>query len=213
MWKPDWYGVEIRVLSLLNVLFLWRIRQGRAAGIGASLQKWAQPRKESPRSRDGGQRRHQQILVWSLAARFSFPHFLFTCEASLLLSYLVCKSSRATSSARGALRFGMAVWCLPFSDLGHTFHCIGTAPYRDGARVATRVFETGQKASDQTFANGRPEACCEGISLYLHTLSTGSSLDKETSTIIPQWKGLSRAKDGALDFFSSNPEPTSQLYR
>ena len=148
-----------------------------------------------------------------LAARFSFSHFLFTCETSLLLSYLVCKSSRATSSARGALRFGMAVWCLPFSDLGHTFHCIGTAPYRDGARVATRVFETGQKASDQTFANGRPEACCEGISLYLHTLSTGSSLDKETSTIIPQWKGLSRAKDGALDFFSSNPEPTSQLYR
>ena len=26
LWKPDWYGVEIRVLSLLNVLFLWHIR-------------------------------------------------------------------------------------------------------------------------------------------------------------------------------------------
>ena len=136
--------------------------------------------------------------VWPLDSLF--PTFWFTCETSLLLSYVVCTNSRATSSARGALRFGMAVWCLPFSDLGHTFHCIGTAPYRDGARVATRVFETGQKASDQTFANGRPEACCEGISLYLHTTVLALLWIRKRAQIILQRKGLSRAKDGALDF-------------
>ena len=62
------------------------------------------------------------------------------------------------------------------------------ASYRDGARVATRVFETGQKASDQTFANGRPEASAnESRSLtYYRT----ASLDKGTSTKHPAKESL-----------------------
>ena len=83
------------------------------------------------------------------------------------------------------------------------------ASYRDGARVATRVFETGQKASDQTFANGFAdvrEACCEGVPLYLHTVSTGFSLDKETSTSI-------RGKGWCSVTFLEKPNPTSLLYR
>ena len=117
LWKPDWYDVEIRFLSLFNGLFLWRNRQGQAAGIGVSLQKWAQPRKESLRSRAAANGIHQpnsRVESWPLDSLF--PTFCFTCETSLQWTPMVCARSRATSPARGVLRIRMAVWCLPFSS-------------------------------------------------------------------------------------------------
>ena len=75
------------------------------------------------------------------------------------------------------------------------------------------VFETGQKASDQTFANGRPEASAnESRSLTYYR--TGSSLDKGTSTKHPAKERPLPCKDSASGLvLPEEPEPTSQLYR
>ena len=80
------------------------------------------------------------------------------------------------------------------------------------ARVVTRVFETGQKASDQTFAKGRLEACCEGVPLYLHSkyrLLFGYGNEHKASC-----KGKASPMQGwCFRTFPEEPEPTSQLYR